>query len=249
MDSPTDTVQANFTLALGDGHLDASVVVHAGQVTLTQILPVIQNLTSNIVDSAIRIVESEGHHISCRAGCGACCRQMVPLSLFEAEALADWITTLPRDHQDRLRGRFHIALLALSEAGLIDRMDPADSVDGSEEAKQLAIDYLAAKVPCPFLENESCGVHPIRPLICREYLVTSPPEFCALPSVDKVSGVPMPLKPSLGLFRLGAKTEKNGRGWIPLVFLLAWIKSGARPGDRVSGPGPAVLYEFIKSLT
>jgi Fe-S-cluster containining protein len=244
-----ETVQVDFALAVGEGRLDASVVVPAGKVTLTQIMPAIQGLTSNIVGSVVQIVQSEGRQISCKAGCGACCRQMVPLSIFEAEALAQWIATLPEEHQEELRQRFHAALLALKESGILDRMDPAQWVDGSEDAKTLAIDYFAAGVACPFLENESCGIHPIRPLICREYLVTSPPEFCAHPTVDKVAGVPMPLKPSQSLFRLGAQIEKGGRGWIPLVFLFAWIKSGAQPGERFSGSGPDVLYEFVRNLT
>ena len=245
----SDTVQVDFTLAIGPGRLDASVVVPVGNVTLTQILPAIQGLTSNIVDSVVQIVQSEGRQISCRAGCGACCRQMVPLSIFEAEALAEWIATLPDERQDELRQRFHVTLLALKESGLLDRMDPDHWVDGSEDAKTLAIDYLAAKIPCPFLENECCGIHPIRPLICREYLVTSPPEFCAAPSVDKVQGVPMPLKSSGSLFKLGAQIEKGGHGWIPLVFLFAWIKSGAHPGQRDPGTGPDVLYEFVRNLS
>jgi Fe-S-cluster containining protein len=245
---PTETAEVNFTLAVGPGRLDASVVVPAGTTTLTQILPATQELTGNIVGSVVQIVESEGRRISCRAGCG-CCRQMVPLSIFEAEALATWIATLPEEHQEELRRRFHHALLELKELGILDRMDPEQWVDGSYEAKTLAIDYLAAKVACPFLENESCGIHPIRPLICREYLVTSPPEFCASPTVDTVAGVSMPLKPSQSLFKLGAQIEKGGRGWIPLVFLFAWMKSGAQPGSRFSGPGPDVLYEFVRNLT
>jgi Fe-S-cluster containining protein len=244
-----ETVQVDFTLAVGEGRLDASVVVPAGTVTLTQILPAIQGLTSNIIDSVVQIVQSEGRQISCKAGCGACCRQMVPLSIFEAEALAEWIATLPVEHRDQLRQRFHTALLELKESGILDRMDPDQWIDGSEEAKTLAIDYFAAGVRCPFLEDESCGIHPIRPLICREYLVTSPPEFCAAPSIDRVAGVPMPLKPSGSLFKLGAQIEKGGRGWIPLVFLFAWIKSGAQPGERFSGTGPDVLYEFVRKLS
>jgi Fe-S-cluster containining protein len=244
-----ETLQVDFALAVGPGRLDASVNVPAGQVTLTQILPAIQGLTSNIVDSVMQIVQSEGRQISCRAGCGACCRQMVPLSIFEAEALAEWIATLPEERQDELRQRFHTTLLALKESGLLDRMDPDQWVDGIEDAKTLAIDYLAAKIPCPFLENESCSIHPIRPLICREYLVTSSPEFCAAPSEHKVEGVPMPLKPSGSLFKLGAQIEKSGRGWIPLVFLFAWIKSDAHPGKRFTGSGQEVLYEFVRNLT
>ena len=247
--SLNETAQIDFTLSIGQGRLDASVVVPTDTVTLTQILPAIQNLTSNIVDSVVQIVKSEGRQVSCRAGCGACCRQMVPLSIFEAEALAEWISALPEERREILRERFHTALTALSESGLLDRMDPAEWVDGSDKSKQLAIDYFGAKIPCPFLENESCSIHPIRPLICREYLVTSPLEFCAEPTVDKVAGVPMPLRPSLGLFRLGAQIEKGERGWIPLVFLFAWIKSGSHPGTFFSGPGPDVLYTFIKSLT
>jgi Fe-S-cluster containining protein len=247
--TPSDTLKVDFTLSVGSGRLEASVNLPAGSVTLTQILPAIQNLTSNIVSSVIQIVESEGRHISCRAGCGACCRQMVPLSIFEAEALAAWIATLTKDQQEQLRQRFHHALLALKEKGLLDRMDPDQWVDGSEDAKTLAIDYLAARVPCPFLEDESCGIHPIRPLICREYLVTSPPEFCANPTSETVEGVPMPLKPSQSLFRLGAQIEKGGRGWIPLVFLFAWMKSGAQPGMRFTGSGQEVLYEFVRNLT
>jgi hypothetical protein len=118
-------VQVDFTLAVGEGRLDASVVVPAGTVTLTQILPAIQGLTSNIIDSMVQIVQSEGRQISCKAGCGACCRQMVPLSIFEAEALAEWIATLPEEHQDQLRQRLHAALLALKKRGILDRMDPS----------------------------------------------------------------------------------------------------------------------------
>ena len=244
-----ETIQIDFSLSVGPGRLDASVHVPAGRVTLTQILPAIQALTSNIVDSVVQIVASEGRHVSCRAGCGACCRQMVPLSIFEAEALAAWIATLPEDRREQLRLRFHHTLLALKESGLLERMDPEQWVDGSETAKTLAIDYLAAKIPCPFLEDERCSIHSTRPLICREYLVTSPPQFCEAPSVDLVAGVPMPLRPSLSLFRLGAQIEKGGRGWFPLVFLFAWIQSGAQPGDRFSGPGPDVLYQFVKNLS
>jgi hypothetical protein len=85
---------------------------------------------------------------------------MVPLSIFEAEAFAEWIATLSEERQNELRQCFHVTLLALKESGLLDRMDPAEWVNGSEDAKTLAIDYLAAKIPCPFLENESCGIHP-----------------------------------------------------------------------------------------
>ncbi len=243
-----ETVQVDFTLSIGTGRLDASLPVPSGEVTLTQMLPVLQNLSSQIIDSTVQIVESEGYQVSCRAGCGACCRQLVPLSIFEAEALTAWIGTLPEDRRQALEARFHAALGALRDTGLLARMDPALTQAGSDTAKALAIDYLAAGVACPFLVDESCSIHPIRPLICREYLVTSPAEFCANPAANQVVGIPMPIHLSKLLYRLGALVE-HSTGWIPLVFLFAWMRSDAHPGNAISGPGPELLQGLLQRLT
>ena len=246
--SALPAVQVDFTISVGPGRLEASLPVPVGEVTLTQLLPVLQNLSSQIIGSAISLVEQEGHSISCRAGCGACCRQLVPISIFEAEALAAWIHTLPVELQQALEGRFHATLLKLREQGILARLDPATYTEENTE-RQVAIDYLAQRVPCPFLVDESCSIHPFRPLSCREYLVTSPPEFCANPSELQVIGVPIPLKLSTVLYKLGGLVERDTRGWIPLVFLFAWMRSGALPGDAITGPGPELLYEVIKRLT
>jgi Fe-S-cluster containining protein len=248
------SVQVDFALAIGKGRLDASVVVPAGQVTLTQILPALQSLSSNIMANTTELVEAEGLKISCRAGCGACCRQLVPISLFEAEMLGDWIRSLPQEQQDELAERFHQALLALRDGGILDRLNPetwglsSDAGDGAEKAAELALDYLKQRIACPFLVDESCSIHPIRPLICREYLVTSPPEFCIMPTRDNVVGVPVPVRLSTVMFKIGAEVEGGRCGWIPLVFLFAWMKSGVRPGDAIQGAGPEVLYEVVKRL-
>ena len=119
----------------------------------------------------------------------------------------------------------------------------------TDAARQLALDYFYQRVPCPFLEDESCSIHPIRPLICREYLVSSPPEHCADPATLKAAPIRMPLNFSRILNAIGAQVEGDSRGWIPLVFLFAWMKSGAHPGDAISGAGPQVLYEFVKCLS
>ncbi len=242
-------VQVDFTLAVGSGRLEASLPVPSGHITLVQLLPALQTLTSSIVDSAVEVVNREGYQVSCRAGCGACCRQLVPLSIFEAESLAAWIRTLPQARQQELEARFHATLLTLRDKGLLERMDPALWDEDTAQTQQLALDYLAARVACPFLVDESCSIHPIRPLICREYLVTSPPQHCADPMAGQVVAIPMPLKPSTVLFKLGELVEKAPPGWIPLVFLLVWMRSNAHPGDAIAGPGPEILYEFVKRLS
>ena len=246
---PGATVQVNFTLDIGPGHLDASAIVPAGETNLTQLLPVLQDLSSSIIDSTVQLVEKEGYRVSCRAGCGACCRQVVPLSIFEAELLAGWIRTLPEERQTDLAARFDAAILQLRDSGLLARLDPSQRVPGSPEEKTLAVDYLRQRVACPFLENESCSIHPIRPLGCREYLVTSPAENCVDPSVYPVVGVPLPLKLSHVLFELGTQVDPASGGWMPLVFLFAWMRMrGGHPGQAVAAPGPELLHEIVKRL-
>ena len=245
---PSQAVKATFSLPIGGTSLQASVHLPPGRTTLTQLLPVIQNLENAIIGRVAEEAQSVGSPISCRAGCGACCRQMVPISLFEAEALTEWLKTLPENQLAVLHERFHRALTALRASGVLkDILDENWMLDEQHTTK-LATDYFHAGVPCPFLENESCSIHPIRPLSCREYLVTSPPEFCQDPSVHNVSGVQLPLRLSRAMFAFGQQIEQDRRGWIPLVFLLAWGRSGARPGDSVAGSGGEVLKKFLDQV-
>jgi Fe-S-cluster containining protein len=247
------TVRVDFALAIGPRRLNASLDVPAVDVTLTQLLPVLQTLTDGVVEGAVEVAKGEGRTVSCRAGCGACCRQLVAISVFEAEALAEWIRTLPPEEQAELRARFDAALLALRDAGMLARIDAQNwgSLSDSErreEVSKLALDYIQLRVPCPFLRDESCSIHPMRPLICREYLVTSPPEFCVYPTRDRVSGVEIPVKISSVLHRLAHEADPSSRGWIPLVYLFGWMELGARPGDTVHAIGPELLHRVVNKL-
>ncbi len=245
MPDASATVRATFSLPVAGAHLQASAQLPAGQTTLTQLLPIIQNLENAIIGRVAEEAQAAGSPISCRAGCGACCRQMVPVSLFEAEALTEWMRSLPEERQNELAERFHRALSALRDAGVIDKIVHDEWVLGEEQTQQLAIDYFHAHVACPFLENENCSIHPIRPLACREYLVVSSPELCQDPSVHDVTGVQLPLKLSRVLYSFGQQIERDVRGWIPLVFLMAWGKGDAKPGDHVAGTGEEVLKRFL----
>jgi hypothetical protein len=147
-----------------------------------------------------------------------------------------------------LERRFQNGLLALREAGVLQQLIEQDWMADMQSVSQMSIDYFHAGVPCPFLENESCSIHPIRPLSCREYIVTSPPELCKDPSINDVVGVLLPLKPSTALYRMGQQLEDEGRSWFPLIFLLAWKKKGLKPGQYVSGTGQEVLRMLIDQL-
>ena len=245
---PTDTVSVDFSVGIGDGSFSATAIVPAGQTNITEILPVIQSLESSLIEGVAEQYAAAGHAVSCKLGCAACCRQLVTVSIFEAEALAAWIRGLPADRQQELEERFHQALSKLAAAGLIDRMVNEDWFGKTDSARKLAIDYLYERIPCPFLEEERCSIYSIRPLVCREYMVTSPPEHCFDPSTKKAVPVRLPLYFSRVLNAIGAEVEHDTPGWIPLIFLFAWMKADAYPGKAVTGPGPEVLYEFVKRL-
>lgn len=243
------SVEVSFSLRIGESTLKASLEVPAGKTTLTSLLPIIQSFESNMINQVVGEATEAGHPISCRKGCGACCRQMVPLSIFEAEFLGDWFNSLPKERQAEIEARFRSGLIKLKEAGILDKL--MDSGWGTDEKSfiQMAVDYFHAGAPCPFLEDESCSIHPIRPLICREYLVTSPAELCNDPSINQISAIHLPLMPSNALYKIGRELTHDTRGWMPLIFLLAWAKRGVKPGDYYAGTGQEVLRIFMDNLT
>jgi Fe-S-cluster containining protein len=241
-----DRVKASFSLPVGGGHLRASAELPTGQTTLTELLPIVRNLEGAIIGRVSEEAQADGTPISCQAGCAACCRQMVPVSMFEAEALTRWMATLPEEARADIESRFHRALSALRDAGVVEKILEPNWPLEEGFATDVAISYFRAHVACPFLQNENCGIYPIRPLACREYMVTSPPALCQDPPANAVRGVQLPLKLSHVLYAFGRKKEHDTRGWIPLVFLLAWAKSGATPGDWVAGTGEEVLRKFLE---
>src|SRR5262249_6627299 len=142
------------------------------------ILPILYTLSKAVQNSVEEALESGGKRISCRAGCGACCRQLVPITEIEARLLAGLVQSLPEPRRAELRDRVDATVRRLAEAGVLDLVRHLEHVP-REERESLGLAFFALGIPCPFLEDESCSIHADRPLVCREFLVTSPPEFCA----------------------------------------------------------------------
>ncbi len=242
------TVSIEFKVNVGPGSFTAQATVPAGPTNLTAILPVIQSIEDSLTGGICEQLAAEGEPVSCAAGCGACCRQLVPVSLFEAEALSDWMRTLSEEQLQVLERRFARTVSALADAGMLERLEQLDWMNDDAGARQLCIDYLRLHIPCPFLEAESCSIHPIRPLICREYLVISPPERCVDPSTLGAVPVGLPLLFSRVLNAIGAKIDPGSKGWIPLPLLFEWVQKELKPSEAVAGMGPQVLFAFVSHL-
>ena len=220
---------ATLRLSVGDLRIAHPITVPTGPVAAADVVPALQGLVNAVVAAA-----EAGKAISCRKGCGACCRQLVPISRTEAERLLSTVAALPAERRAMLEARFARAESALAAADLKERKGRRD--------RELSTGYFALGIPCPFLEDESCSIHPDRPLVCREYLVTSPAELCAGPEQEGVMPVPVP---KVSPAARGLQVERED--WFPLALLLDWAKKSPKAGAKRTGP--EWIQRFLKGMS
>lgn len=243
----TKTLTANVKLAVGDQVLEARLTVPASPTRWRQMLPLVQSLTDAVVDLAVNDVKKKGEEVSCKKGCGACCRQLVPITEVEARRIRELVDELPEPRRSEIRDRFAAARRQLEVGGLLEQLlHPERWRDG--EGRAIGLDYFARGIACPFLEEESCSIHPDRPLACREYLVTSPAENCARPTAETVRMVKLPVKVSNALARIEqARSSDGSMPWVPLVLAPEWAE--AHPDEPPPRPGPELVRDLFQRLT
>jgi Fe-S-cluster containining protein len=237
-----ETVTGNFSLRHAGQTIPIEVTVPAGPATHAQLLPILHGLCNASIARASAKSHGEGRAISCAAGCGACCRQAVPVTPTEARGLAALVAAMPDDRRAAVTARFAGAKAALAQAG-IDRSPEMLDMTDMDARVRLANAYFGVGVACPFLENENCSIHPDRPLACREYLVTSAPALCAARTRD-VDMVPLDIGVLNRLIETESAREATGR--LLLVDALDWATANPAPPATVAGP--ALLMELVASL-
>jgi REP element-mobilizing transposase RayT/Fe-S-cluster containining protein len=236
------TVSATFKLSWQGRDLSATVALPAEPVSPRRLLPMVQGFTNALVGMGENLVESEGESVSCKAGCGACCRQLVPVSETEARHLSDLVEAMPEPRRAVVRERFTQAKRELAAAGLLSKLEKPNE---HTRDTALGMDYFRAGVPCPFLEDESCSIHPDRPLVCREYLVTSPAEHCANPDTEHIRRVPKPGFAMSSFAKLDGPA-KFGVRWVALPLALDWAEWHPEPPAAI--PGPKLFEAFMNAL-
>jgi len=83
---------ATLRLSVGDLRIAHPITVPSGPVPAADVVPALQGLVNAVVAAA-----ETGKAISCRKGCGACCRQLVPISRTEGERLLVTVAALPEE--------------------------------------------------------------------------------------------------------------------------------------------------------
>jgi Fe-S-cluster containining protein len=228
--------------------------VPGGQGSLVNVLPAARKLTHEMMSLSTRREAERGLKVSCKAACGACCRQLVPISVVEAKSLAAVVAKMPKPRRDAVLRRFEVALAKLEASGLLPPIssEPRTALVSAEEGDEAAAwddvshRYFALQIACPFLEKESCSIYEDRPVICREYLVTSDPALCG--SIDGgARSVPRPTFPSRGLAVAAERLDGVPPSSIPLTLALEWAE--ARGHElAATHTGTEMMNAFLDSL-
>jgi len=238
-----DTITGSGQIRINGEPMNIAFTVPKGPCLPEALLPDAQRFANQLTDLAVARVERAGHRISCAKGCGACCRQMVPISPPEARHLAALVEAMPAAEAAQVRSRFAAAQEKVAASGLPAHGPP----DGDQAAyRAFGLAYFSLGVPCPFLVEESCSIHRDRPLVCREYLVTSPPAACAALDSGQVKQIAPPSRVWAVFSR---STSPDGSlAWMPLIEALDFVAAEETPLPERTGPQyvEALLKELQK---
>ena len=237
----TETISGEGELRIGESVLNVGFTVPTGKCPPLSMLPDVQRFADQITDYAESRMKARGLKISCTKGCGACCRQMAPVTPSEAQHLAALVEKMPPERAMAVRARFAGARATMSGAGLRPQGHPDEDKTAYRE---YGLSYFKKGVACPFLEAESCSIYADRPLVCREYLVTSPPAGCAVLGSGQVRKVSVPIQVWAAFGR--SSTLNRKLKWMPLIESLAYAE--AHPAPEPERTGPQHVEAFLKEI-
>jgi Fe-S-cluster containining protein len=239
-DQPQKTELATLGVELvsPDWKLNTTIAAPAGPTRLIQLLPLANALSDAVTGMAEQALEKQGEKVTCKKGCAACCRSMIPISQVEARRLRELV--------ENLLARFADAVRRLDQAGLLGRLRSRDRWTDAENTK-IQVQYFLQGIACPFLEDEACTIYRDRPASCREFLVTSPAENCSRPTNEDVRIVKLPFRVMSALARLdsGPSNARQIR-WVPLVLALEW--AAAHPEEAAPRPGAELARELFQHV-
>jgi len=228
-----------------DGVVKGRIAVTRGQMGLSGLVRTACALTDGLVARAVQLERQAGRALTCAAGCGACCRHMVPVSPPEAIHLVETIESLGSERRGKAMDAFGRVIAVLERHRLIaDLFDPPPT---DEPILPAARKYFELGLACPFLRNGSCVIHPQRPIACRDYNVSSPADWCDTPYDKDVAKIPMPMPLSVSLARLTAKLTGDRPCLIPLTLAPRWVEQN-QVLRRRNWPGLELFDRFLAEI-
>lgn len=188
------------------------------------LLPIAQRL----IDQETARFEADPHiDVACGPNCNACCAHAVVVAAAEHRAIARAVSELPpaarRQIDDRAR---HILDRVRTEMA----SDPT-SIAGFDA--DFSRRYYALAEPCPLLIDGSCSVRAVRPLVCRDYLMSSAPAACDDRSLEHTVRIRRRKHVPVAFDEVSAAFEEAAPQLLPVALLAAPDPPSRR---RRSGP-------------
>ena len=243
-DKAISTLTLTAKLKLFGDELSLSLTVQDTLGSAADVLPIARALTEKAVAFGVETAQAAGETVSCREGCGACCRQLIAISLPEAQRLTELVAEMPEERRLAITERFAAIKAATDAVGMTEQIIRPKLGD-PQAVMKLGLDYLKMRLPCPFLEKESCSIYTERPLICREFLVTSPAENCDDPKASTITRVPLPVRNARAMQQLDVQYSDA-----PLLALsLLPTALAAYPTQHARRRVPELVQEFFEHLT
>jgi Fe-S-cluster containining protein len=233
----------SLTIETDAGAIRARVALPRGDLRLSELAYAFLGIGDALTELAVRREARAGATTSCRKGCAACCRQLVPISAPEAFLLADVVA----GHAKRAEivAAFEAARARLAAADLpIPHGDP----ESDEIARDLAVRYFGLRLACPFLDAEACSIYPLRPVTCREYVVTTPRDHCFDLGRGPVRRVPLSARLSDALGAVVEAVAPDVPRAIPLHDALVWSAAHAPLGAR-RWPRDLLVSRLVSALS
>lgn len=197
-----------------------------GRGTLMMMLPAARELSAKVLTAATEEAKRAGESPSCRAGCDACCRHLIPVSAMEALDLARALGRLPAASREKVVSRFEAILARMEEEGMIEPSSAAPRTaivsrerDPKAQWQDVSARYFDMQLDCPFLSNGRCSIYADRPFACRDYNATTPRELCAKLD-ERVTVIPRHLRMNEVLASLTVEIGGGSTGMVPLPLAL-----------------------------
>lgn len=242
MSDPTEgRLVATLTLSTPAGPVAARVALPAGLCGPTTAVHAARQLAEPVYGATATASAQAGQPLSCARGCDACCHHPVPLSALEALALVEALGALPAAARAAFEARRAQTEARLAETG-VDRLVGA-SLRG--ERVPVGQAWFEHRIACPALEDRACGLYAERPLVCREFSVTTPAAWCADPRQGTPRLLPLPARLSGALARLSAQLWPEAPRQVPLPWAPALA---ARLPPVPERPGQAWLEALLGAL-
>ncbi|MEN6316275.1 MAG: hypothetical protein ABFD25_18750 [Clostridiaceae bacterium] len=155
--------------------------------SLCQDTAVVYSLVDQVAEGVVKLVNaSNDHQIACHRGCNTCCTVFVMATYAEAAEIAKWLLS-PSQTETLNRFRKQMELWHTIMGPKVELLGVLSTKHNGrptvEPDAQLYGEALKAYhqrlFMCPFNAGDgSCGIYPIRPVVCRTFYVADSCEYC-----------------------------------------------------------------------